>query len=108
MSCCSDMKLLPLLLLLTACSNSDPTPANCRGWGVAVKDGDTVTGRVVEERIAAPEVVQARCQSPFEERLGCALTIGEHEYVIWAVDDHRVLMEERCHAWFEERGHVAG
>lgn len=99
-------KTLSFLLLLTACSNSEPTPANCRGWGVAVGDHDTVTGRIIKEHIDTPAVVRAKCQSPFVETSGCTLAVGPGEYVIWTVDDPAVVLHERCHALFEQPLHT--
>ncbi len=90
-----------LFLLLTSCATAPVTPHDCRQVGVNVPDGAEVTGRIVGQNIADAATVKARCQCPFRVKHGCTLAVNEGEYVIWAVDDARVLAEEQCHALFE-------
>lgn len=74
--------------------------------GVAVEDNDTITGQIIKENIAEQKVVQAKCQSPFTYKEGCALAVGSNSYIIWRIDDPVVRDHEKCHALYEEGRHI--
>lgn len=96
------MKYL-LILLLTACAPI--TPSMCREVGVYVPRGAIMTGHIEKMNVADAQKVRAHCQSPFTEKQGCALAVYPGEYVIWAIDDARVIVHEECHALYEA-GHL--
>lgn len=106
------------LLLLIACTEAvQPlTPFQCRVTGVAVEDGDTVTGFVSKEmHLRTTQEVRATCMAPFAvDIFGCAIAINTHEYIVvhkssWNNRAIRYLTDknhEYCHAFYEEGRHM--
>lgn len=105
------------LVILLACSDKGPlSPFQCRVTGVAVEDGDTVTGVIIEEiYYQTPSQAQAACFKPFnEDNLGCVVALGEGEYRVVYTNSGFIrqtpyvnaMNHERCHAYYEEWSHM--
>jgi hypothetical protein len=108
---------LGILVTVASCDDSEPlTPFQCRVTGVAVEDGDTVTGTIVEELYYADGLQsRAACFKPFQkDNFGCVIALNEGEYrVVYTSSSHfrrtpyvNARNHERCHAYYEEWKHL--
>lgn len=91
---------------LSGCGDWDvPSPTRCREVNVDVRMGDEVTGTIRAEHLVMAEEVSKQCK-PLENDRGCAKRVGEHDWILWYIDDPDARDEERCHAYYEQRNHI--
>ena len=93
---------LLLLVVITGCSYDIPRPERCRAVGVTVPDNAPISGEIVREKVGTLDAVRKHCQNYLiQDKYGCSIPIGEHQYVLWFVDDPKYQDHERCHALYE-------
>jgi len=93
------------------------TPAQCRTFGVAVQEGDTVTGTVIDPmgRSVTFATTERECGGSYGMLYaGCAVPVEgpeewpspSHQYNIWYADHKCAPEHEACHARYEHQRHT--
>jgi len=108
-----------VLMFILSCDFDKPpkplSPFQCRVTGVAVQDGDTVSGTIIEAvSYTTIAEVQAACQSPFEYKAGCTIALSDKTYKVVYIRTfagssplyNTPKNHEYCHAYYEEWEHI--
>lgn len=119
------MRLIALfsLVILAACQRESAeqkfaglTPAECREYGVGVRDDNPMTGiidlqngRPMSKSLLASTFgnMEKQCGGDWHTIYGgCTVPVGGNHWQIWYADSQCISFHEACHALFQSRHHT--